>query len=102
MTLTFARFQDTPIDYEPPHFAPVAPENANFRITTSKIDEVPDLETLGSINTGFHGSVYAAFFIQAVAHQITSFQSDPSDGFDCSDVRSLRRREYLGQRRSRT
>jgi hypothetical protein len=34
---------------------PVDAENANFRITTAQLLDQPEVGTLGSMNTGFHG-----------------------------------------------
>lgn len=37
--------------------SPVDAQKSEFQISTSQVGEAPELETLGTLSTGFHGSV---------------------------------------------
>ncbi|KAL8284190.1 hypothetical protein RQP46_004939 [Phenoliferia psychrophenolica] len=46
---------ETPDDYEPPLFRPFKERSPHLQLTTSQVDEAPELQSLGSLSTGFHG-----------------------------------------------
>ncbi|GAA5841961.1 hypothetical protein JCM11251_001427 [Rhodosporidiobolus azoricus] len=56
---------ETPAEYEPPCFKPVAVDQPGFTIATPGCQEGPDISTLGSMSTGFHG---VAVHSVSVAH----------------------------------
>ncbi|GEM10164.1 meiosis-specific protein HOP1 [Rhodotorula toruloides] len=46
---------DTPPEYEPPHFRPVAIDAPGYSFSTATVADEADLGTLGTVTTGFHG-----------------------------------------------
>ncbi|GAA5862196.1 hypothetical protein JCM3774_004818 [Rhodotorula dairenensis] len=57
--------EDTPADYEPPHFHPVPSDAPGYSVTTPSMHDVPDFGTLGSVATGYHG---VALHTVSIAH----------------------------------
>ncbi|KIK61869.1 hypothetical protein GYMLUDRAFT_58517 [Collybiopsis luxurians FD-317 M1] len=53
---TFKLFytDDTPVEYEPPHFKPGDYERDKWYFATHNLDEVPDTWPLGKLNAGWH------------------------------------------------
>ncbi|GAA5978427.1 hypothetical protein JCM10908_004351 [Rhodotorula pacifica] len=47
--------EDTPADYEPPHFHPVPLDAPGYSLTTPSVQHAPEYGTLGSMATGYHG-----------------------------------------------
>ncbi|GAA5888062.1 hypothetical protein JCM6882_000268 [Rhodosporidiobolus microsporus] len=56
---------ETPTEYEPPCFKPVAVRQPGYSFATPGCDEGPDISTLGHMSTGFHG---VAVHSVSVAH----------------------------------
>lgn len=46
--------EDTPPDYEPPHFEPGDAEKDKWFFMTHDLDEVPERSSIGKIDTGHH------------------------------------------------
>lgn len=49
--------EDTPPDYEPPHFEPGDAEKDKWFFMTHDLDEVPERSSIGKIDTGHHSWV---------------------------------------------
>ncbi|BGP28830.1 hypothetical protein JCM10296v2_000566 [Rhodotorula toruloides] len=56
---------DTPPEYEPPHFRPVAIDAPGYSFSTPTVADEPDFGTLGTVTTGFHG---VALHSVSIAH----------------------------------
>lgn len=50
--------EETPADYEPPHFQPGDANADRWFFTTHGADEAPDRRRVGGINTGHHALVH--------------------------------------------
>jgi meiosis-specific protein HOP1 len=46
--------EETPIEYEPPHFEPGDAEKDKWFFMTHDLDEVPERTSIGKIDTGHH------------------------------------------------
>ena len=64
---TFKLFytDETPVDYEPPHFKAADPEKDKWYFMTHDLDEKPDRWSIGKANTGHH-SLVLLFLVEAV------------------------------------
>jgi meiosis-specific protein HOP1 len=82
---TFKLFytDETPAEYEPPHFESGDAERDKWYFMTHDMDEVPERTTIGKIHTGHHSSVVLIvthlcsdqFFIYSVNLNVTSISS---------------------------
>uniref|UniRef100_A0A0K3CDI1 FGENESH: predicted gene_2.271 protein n=1 Tax=Rhodotorula toruloides TaxID=5286 RepID=A0A0K3CDI1_RHOTO len=67
---------DTPPDYEPPHFRPVVIDAPGYSFSTPTVADEPDFGTLGTVTTGFHG---VALHSVSIAHVLdTSYDENIS------------------------
>ncbi|BGO97761.1 Meiosis-specific protein HOP1 [Rhodotorula toruloides] len=67
---------DTPPEYEPPHFRPVAIDAPGYSFSTPTVADEPDFGTLGTVTTGFHG---VALHSVSIAHVLdTSYDENIS------------------------
>ncbi|BGP22867.1 meiosis-specific protein HOP1 [Rhodotorula toruloides] len=67
---------DTPPEYEPPHFRPVAIDVPGYSFSTPTVADEPDFGTLGTVTTGFHG---VALHSVSIAHVLdTSYDENIS------------------------
>ncbi|GAA5843567.1 hypothetical protein JCM5353_007487 [Sporobolomyces roseus] len=64
---------DTPEDYEPPHFQPKDANVPDYTITTPSINDLPETSTLGGMETGYHG---VALHTLSIAHVLQTSYDD--------------------------
>ncbi|KAI5474782.1 meiosis-specific protein HOP1 [Pseudohyphozyma bogoriensis] len=63
ITIRLYYTEDTPSDYEPPLFSAVVSDQKQFQLTTSSVNEQPDIVKMGTLNTGFHGVTLQAISV---------------------------------------
>jgi meiosis-specific protein HOP1 len=56
---------NTPLDYEPPHFQAGDMEKDKWYFMTHDFDEVPDRYSIGKLDTGHHGFVSIRILVDA-------------------------------------
>ena len=63
---------DTPLDYEPPHFQTADVEKDKWYFMTHDLDEVPDRYSIGKLDTGHHGYVLVGNSIRRVFSDVAA------------------------------